>query len=162
MDYAALLVGAGIALGSAFLGVVSDAVKSWMTRRTTLSDKRTAFQHRTALELQEALHELTRGVTVMYEANLSAYYKTEKWGVGAIPDGIGESDRLNRIRAVMLSERLDDDNVRAVVRSLITSGLQTFSAHTATEAGEQMDDLYAKSEAANKALGKVIRESWPE
>lgn len=58
MDYLTLLVGAGIALGSAFLEIVTEAAKGWIARRNAIADKRTTFQHRTAVELQELLFEL--------------------------------------------------------------------------------------------------------
>lgn len=76
MDYLTLLTGAIIALGSAFLGIGSEAAKGWIVRRTTIRDKKTVFQHGTAVELQELLYELMRSSIVLHHANVDAFKKS--------------------------------------------------------------------------------------
>lgn len=162
MELTTLLAGAAIALGSAFLGVISEAAKSWITRRTTIEDKKKAFQHRTAVELQETIHDLLRGISDMHDDDVRANRKTGNWGVGHIPTGVGESHTTLRVRAITLVERLDDEDLRAAVQKLVSDGVNALGSLSLEEAANKLDGLLMQSATVNKALGKVIRESWPE
>lgn len=162
MDYAALLVGAAIALGSAFLGIVSEAGKSWISRRTSIADKKTAFQHQTAVELQETLYDAVQQTERLYIWYLVKHKDTGVWGDPSLPPE-KEGDKLGipRARVQMLVERLSDDCVRKTVYDLLEIGPLVLGAETVGEATRHYTHLKDQSETVNKILGKVVRESWP-
>ena len=162
MEWVTLITGAGIALGSAFLGTVTEAMKSWVVRRNTIADRKSAFQHRTAVELQELLYELMRSSVAMLEADVDAFKMTGNWGNHLVPDRHDNEARIQRVRANILVERLIDSTLREEVEELIKLSL---SIHTSPSHEAALDALIKASDQSKKVsklLGKVIRDSWPE
>lgn len=163
MEVATLLTGAAIALGSASLGVVSEAIKGWISRRTNIEDRRKAFQHRTAIELQEALHDVAQEVQQVFLWYMIKYNQTKQWGDPSMPPGTDkDSTGKARQRALVLVERLDDGAVRQSVYAMLESGPKVLTADDLPDAVLRQEAYSDHCVAVNKQLGTIIRESWPD
>lgn len=162
MDTTALLLGAGIALGSATLGVVSEALKGWLVRRNTNADKRKAFQHRTAVELQETIYEMMRTSLAMYFSDTMAYRATGQWGRNRAPVDIDEQNRVQRARVNVLLERMEDANLRQNIEAIVSTTAAMMTARSESEANQAHDALMNQLKIVNRELGRIVRESWPD
>ncbi len=164
MDAGTLLFGAGIALGSAALGFITEAAKGWLLRRTTNEDKRKAFQHRTAIELQETVIATNPQFASIYFWNLSHYRRSREWRTADLPPQGEDEAKLGepRMRVVMTVERLDDKEARESVQALLTLGKELVSAESLEQATRIYMSLESQTMTVNRILGRIIRDSWPE
>jgi hypothetical protein len=163
MDAATLLLGAGIALGSAAVGVVSEALKGWLVRRTTNEDKRKAFQHRTAVELQETLFRMGQQTNAFYFWNAAHFRETRHWGgAGLPPERDDDKWGIPRTRVWLLVERMDDDELRNAVQKLTNIGTAILVSETFEDATRLFQEHEDQLKSVNGLLGKIIRESWPD
>lgn len=161
MEISSLLLGAGIALGSAFLGVIGEAAKGWLARRSALEDRQSAFTHRTAIELQDLLLKLvsSTGEILGFAKRLSNV--SGVWSFEDVPLEMGRAHRNLIAKIGALHERLDHAATREQVKEVLNIAAAAIRAESEVKSNEAYERLMALAFPANAALGKVIRSSFP-
>jgi len=161
VDAGTLLLGAGVALGSAALGVVSETLKGWFGRRYSIADKRTVFRHRTAVELQETIYQLMRTTGAIHHADTTAARQSGVWGRTLASNDLNEAHNVQVIRIRVLMERLEDAPLRQNIDVLISGSASVVIARTEQAALDANETLMKRHKEVNKELGRAIRETWP-
>jgi hypothetical protein len=155
------LLGAGVALGSAAVGVISDVAKGWFARSSIIRDKKANFTHSTAAELQETLFEWFRSIAACHHADVLAFKQSGSWGRNQVGEELAENERLQKVRSRVLLERLEESALRDDIEALLSVGTDVLIARSKDDAGRALDRLLQHHKEVNQQLGKVLRASWP-
>ncbi len=111
---------AGAAASIATTVISSRNAASLQSAAATLErdEKARAFQRDTLIELQDAVHDELRSVTLVYLADDLAYRETLTWGRKMLGEELNTKVHLKGGRALLLSERIADDELREHLKSL--------------------------------------------
>lgn len=81
-------------------------------------EKARAFQRDTLVELQDAVHDEMRAVSLVYLADEKAFNSTGTWGRNMLAEDFDMKVLLATRRTLLLSERVADNALRDHIRSL--------------------------------------------
>lgn len=161
MEWVTLLAGAGIALGSAFLGIVSEGAKGWVARRNTIADRRAEFQHATAVELQETLFEAGK-ISLGLVVEMTIYNRDrEGWTAATLSDEMNLKEQQLLTRVNILKSRIDDPVVREKVGAHIDMTGQALKIQSMKEAEALIDEWIETQRSTDDVIGQLIRDTWP-
>lgn len=98
----------------------------------------------------------------MHGADVDAYRKTGKWGRNRVSDDDDNAGRIQRTRANILLERLDEQGLRAEVEELIEASVLVHTAPSVEAVTDALVKFTELGKMVSRLLGRVVRESWPE
>jgi len=81
-------------------------------------EKARAFQRDTLIELQDAVHDELRAVTIVYMADEAVYRETRTWGRNLLGEELNNRVHLAGRRTLLLTERIADDDLRDHLKAL--------------------------------------------
>jgi hypothetical protein len=154
------------------LGYATKSASEWVQhRRTTqrdreareaaqqdqLSERRASFQRQTLLDLQEAMMQLVRMAGAVHHQDVMAYRKTGKWQKQLFGEELSESARLAAARSSMLSVRVRDDSIRALVGKVKSDANDAGMCATEEESQVALRSMAAAFENLNQRIGEVLR-----
>ena len=150
---------AGAATSIATTVIASRNAASLQSAAATLEreEKARAFQRDTLLELQDAVHDELRAVALVYMADNAAYRETRTWGRKMLGEELNNKVHLAGRRALLLSERIADDDLREHLKSL--RGLLTEVQMARDVAGAERAHMAAMDMGTSvmEHIGTVLR-----
>lgn len=155
-------------LVGAFVGTAGTLAATWMQqkhaskREREASEREQALQRRTfqrdvLLELQETLASLLRAYGQADHHDETEWRKSGEWGRSLLPDDVSESMRAIGVRAVLLAERVDSEDVRQSVRDLNDLLASKSLTHDRDEAQTMMLQAAADVTALQRTIGETFR-----
>ena len=121
------------------------------------AERRRAFQRDTLMELQEALAALVRYYGRAQHLDEMEWRKTGTWGRSLLPEDVDSGTQNTTVRMILLSERIDDDDVRQHIRAF-NDGLARLAISTdRDEAQDIMAGAVADYAAIQGEVGAVFR-----
>lgn len=114
------------------------------------------IQRETLLELQPAVTEWMREVTLMHFANVDSLHAGGK-RANPLPPGLDERVMLTTRRVSYLSERVTDDDLRESLVDMRTAWLGVVEADAVAGAQGAYDQLSGRVDVTLKTLGPVLR-----
>lgn len=111
---------AGAAASIATTVIASRNAASLQSAAVTLEreERARAFQRDTLIELQDAVHDELRAVSLVYMTDEAAYRETRTWGRKMLGEELNNKVHLAGRRTLLLSERIADDALRGHLKSL--------------------------------------------
>jgi len=120
-------------------------------------EKSRSFQRDTLIELQDAMHDEVRAVSLVYQADEAAFRNSGEWGSQLLGEELNTRVHLAGRRTNLLAERVADDELRdhvKTLRGLMTSVLMARERATAEMAFRRSMD---EGTAVMEHIGKVLR-----
>jgi len=150
------------------VGALSSIGTNWLSNRTTYriaSAKQAAerqerareFQRQTLLDLQQAIHDSMRLVMRAHVEDCRRYRDTQAWGREQISEEVNEGLRLSRSKVAILVERLQNDELRLAVKSLIYDSGKTALAESKHAAELHLNDLTSQVTSVLERVGAEFR-----
>ena len=113
----------------AIVGALASIMTTWLTNRHTAalqrqqsSDERKEhhrdFQRETLIALQDVMHEYLRMIASAHFEDLKAFAGGADWGRTLISKEISDGCMLTARRAVILMERIENDELRSNLKTL--------------------------------------------
>jgi hypothetical protein len=154
------------------LGYATKSVSEWIqhrrishrdreareaARRDHLSERRDSFQRQTLLDLQEAIMQLIRMAGAMHHRDIMAYRQTGKWQKQLFDDELSEGSRLAVAQTSMLSVRVRDDSIRAMVDQVKHHAGNAGMCATEQESVVALSSMGSAFVTLNQRIGEVLR-----
>tara|TARA_Y100000780_G_C13673711_1_gene413385 strand:- start:287 stop:802 length:516 start_codon:yes stop_codon:yes gene_type:complete len=117
------IVGAAASIATTVIASKNAASLQFAAASHEREEQARAFQRDTLIELQDAVHDELRAITLLYMADEVAYRETGTWGRKMLGEELNNQVRLAGRRTLLLSERISDENLRdhlKCLRSLLT------------------------------------------
>lgn len=95
--------------------------QAWLHRQSIAEDrhaKRSSFQKKVLLELQDVIHDLMRLIAQGHFEDVKAHRDGGDWGHNYLSKDVSEGQRLSRRKLVILIERVADDNLRIALKEV--------------------------------------------
>ncbi|RZU02472.1 hypothetical protein [Rivibacter subsaxonicus] len=158
-----------------FIGTLVGAIASiatvWISNNHAVSlqrsasdidreERRRAFQRDTLLSLQDALHDELRLVTRVYLADKRSFANSGEWGTQLLDDELNESTRLAGRKALILLDRVTDDELRRDVANLRSAMSNLTLANSAKSAETLFRDITERAPITMKQIGKGLRSQY--
>ena len=137
----------------------SEAQRSVVTREER-DERRRAFQRETLIELQDVLHNLCRMVVRGHLEDNAHYRKTGIWGQNLLSDEVNEGQRLLRARAMLLTGRVANDELRRSIRASLETLLNISMAQSHDEAKREHIQMNKDSPGVLEAIGHELRSQY--
>lgn len=97
----------------------------------------------------------------IHEGMERQYREVKQWGYSDVSQEVADLESVRKSRVLMLIERLDDPALRTEIDGMLLGSLAMYTAFTRDEGRQAKGKFVGHWNSVNKALGKVIRESWP-
>lgn len=112
------IAGAATSISTAI--IASRNAASLQSAAATLEreEKARAFQRDTLIELQDAVHDELRAVSLLYMADYAAYRDNGKWGGNILGEELNNKVHMAGRRTLLLSERIANDELREHLKFL--------------------------------------------
>lgn len=119
--------------------------------------RRDEFQRATLLDLQDAAMRLARTVGAMYGVELRGYRQTGKWGA-TVGDELSEENRVGNQQTTLLTVRVLDDEVRALMREYKNATSTCALAGSKEEADAALALAIQTFDRMNERIGVLLRQ----
>ena len=112
------VVGAAVSISTAVIASKNAASLQSAAAILERKEKSRAFQRDTLIELQHAVQEELRSVSLVYLADEAAFRSSGSWGRNLLGEELNNRVHLAGIRTLLLTERVADDGLRDHIKSL--------------------------------------------
>jgi hypothetical protein len=112
------LVGAGASIATSWLSSRHEIARQHQADSLERSERTRAFQRDNLLALQQSLQDAMRFSARAQFEDEQAFRQGGEWGKALLSEEVSEGSRATNARLVALTERVEDDSVRASVKSL--------------------------------------------
>jgi hypothetical protein len=145
------------------LGIVTEVLRE---KRSVTRERRkwkAEFERNALLDLQDALSSSEKAIEVAVMPPLQEYQKSHKWSVGH--PQLASDYSATRRRIVLISSRLDDEEVRRLVKEYERTADKTFTALMTKSAPDAIKALNEATKerakvfvAINDRIGNRVRQ----
>ena len=155
------VVGAAASIGTTWLTNKNAANLQTAARNAELLENKRAFQRETIVELQDAFHNAIRNISVAHLEDRRAHASGAPWGKDLLPNDLSEQIRLSNRRVMLLVERVHNDQLRDLVKSVLAeANAVTTATSSEAEAVARLDRATMLSVRAIELSGTVLRELY--
>lgn len=155
----------------AIVGALASIITTWLTNRHTAalqrqqtSDERKErhrdFQRETLIALQDAMHEYLRMITSAYFEDLKAFARGADWGRTQISEEISDGCMLTARRAVILIERIENDELRSKLKTLHKSLSELAMIYSKDEAEAKLAQATKQALQVFEDMGTELRRQY--
>jgi len=151
------LVGAFASIATTYIqSRHSEALRNVVTKEER-DERRRAFQRETLIELQDVLHDLCRMVIRGHLEDNAHYRKTGAWGQNLLSDEVNEGQRVLRGRAMLLTGRVSNEELRRSIRASLETLVSLSMARSYDEANRWHIQMNNESPGVLEAIGHELR-----
>jgi hypothetical protein len=154
------LVGALASMGTTWLAGRSSQALQQESAREERAERANSFQRQTLLELQEAIHDALRLIHRAHIEDRQARQSDQVWGRNVLSEEVDEGIRLAQRRVSILVERLESDDLRLQVKSLMSAATRVLLASNQNEANHLLIETTSIATNALEAIGSVLRRHY--
>jgi hypothetical protein len=122
--------------------------------------RRRAFQRETLIELQDVLHDLCRMVVRGHLEDNAHYRKVGAWGQNPLSDEVNEGQRVLRRRAMLLTSRVSNDELRQSIRASLETLVSFSMARSYEEASHWHIQMNNESPKVLESIGHELRSQY--
>jgi hypothetical protein len=101
-----------------------------------------------------------RLTTRAYQEDQKAARAGVVWSENMLSDDLDESIRLSQRKVLILSERVDTDELRAKIKDLVRKAHNALLAEMERHAEERMEQLYVDGQKVLEAVGAELRKNY--
>lgn len=132
-------------------------------RQETSARARWDFQRTTLLELQDALSDFFRDTGRAHRLDVDASRQTGSYGAkGVFPEELDERINTRQRRVMVLSSRVEDDEVRSLVGGIINDSMSALTAKSEAEADTWFMGAVNAFGRVNDRIGESLRQARSE
>lgn len=154
------IVGALASIGTTWLSARGAHVLQREKSREARAERASEFQRQTLLDLQDAIHEALRLVHQAYFEDLAAHHQTKEWGMNMLSDEVNEGVRLALRRVSILVERVADDELRSMVKKLMSGVTQVLLSHNQQESRLYIEKMSVDTGQVLERVGAALRHHY--
>lgn len=152
---------AGLAIFSLVLGaaltIVLEFARGQMERKQRKQDRRDDFQHKTALDLQEAVYSHVQNLAAIMHFQRMGYLGSNRWRSKLLPDDLNDADYEGRLHIAMLAVRIQDAEIRRLVGEYTEVAGRTVTAMSMEAAEEANNQATTVRKQLNDRIGELLR-----
>lgn len=154
------LVGAMASIGTTWIASRSNLHIQLITNKQERSERASAFQRQTLVDLQDAIHDTLRLTTQGYIQDRDAHFSGKPWGDNMLSEPLNEDLRLAERRVAILRERVSDDQLRNEIKALMNLSKEILLSRSANEAKSHMEKCYNVGNNLLVSIGTVLRKHY--
>ena len=153
------IVGAAASIATTWLTNRSASNLQTAARTAEIQENKRAFQRETIVELQDAFHNAIRNIMVAHLEDCRANDGGTSWGSNLLPNDLSDQIRLSNRRVMLLVERVHNDELRALIKSVLAeANAITSECPSRQEAQSRLDNATNLSVKAIEKSGSVLRD----
>lgn len=126
-------------------------------RKEKRYERRSAFQRETLLGLQDATMDLGRTTGRAHHSDIMARRSGTPWRKTMLTDELDEAHRLALARTSTLASRVDDAEVRDLVRELKAYSAETLGTNEEAASSRAMLNMAVAHERLQEKIGVILR-----
>lgn len=137
----------------------ADSLRSAASKEER-EERHRAFQRETLIELQDVIHDLCRMVIRGHLEDVASYRKTGEWGRQALSEEVNEGQRVLRRRAMLLTSRVSNDELRRSINASFETLVRLSMARSFDEAKHMHRVTDTEVPAVLEQLGNELRRQY--
>ncbi|WP_229007339.1 hypothetical protein [Methylophilus sp. Leaf408] len=154
------VVGAIASIATTWIASRNNLHIQLITNKQELTERASAFQRQTLVDLQDAIHDTLRLTTQGYIQDRDAHFRGNAWGDNMLEEPLNEEIRLAERRVAILRERVSDDQLRKEIKALMKVAQKTLLSTSAAEAKSLMEECYVVGNNLLESIGTVLRKHY--
>jgi hypothetical protein len=155
----------------AIVGALASIATTWLTNRHTAAlqrkqaseerkERHRDFQRENLIALQDTMHEYLRMISMAYFEDLKAFAGGADWGRTLISKEVSDGCMLTARRAVILMERIENDELRLNLKTLHKSLGEITMMHSKDEAEAKLAQATKQTVQVLEDLGTELRRQY--
>jgi hypothetical protein len=155
------IVGAAASIGTTFLASRNAAKLQIAAANLEQLNRHQEFQRETLVDLQDALHNELRAISLVYQADEVAFSNTGSWGTSLLGENLNNSAHEAGRRILILAARVADDKLREKLKIIRRIATEILLARDKAIATDAMNRLASEGLSTMDDIGDVLRALYP-